>query len=1120
MPNEHKQRALFIGLGGSGVKTVLKTRQRLLDRTEGATESERRKAFHDLYRFVMVDTDKLSRSMVEAEVPLSEEEDLGNDHVDLGSVVPLQVYSAARSSEQRTPRQRRLIEFVGTTLTRDLRQNSLRNGAGAYRVNSRIGLQEKYDRVRSIVSSAIDTLTSEGNITGIKPGSSLCVWVVSGLAGGTGSGILLDVLYLADRVLRQKGQAAPQIRAVLFTPGSFTNFHNPEIIMSNGYSAMQEIGYFLSNSQNNHFQHVSVVPDDANWFGDKFSYWPVYHSAIPIDSTINGGGAMTDKSLYENSAEMLTCLQLSAAEGAAASPLDNTLQDAGGTDKLTAFGYVALKKPVHLFRRYLHARRLLEVCDAFLGVDFQETTENTRLASDWIERVIESITGRILTRNDSIEGQIAKDESVSLGQEQLDHWTTRDEEQSMTQGGGDTGINLRRSIKARFETLNGGSAENNSENLEAKLDQYFNNNFFDEKSRFIKKSPHENSVTFVAESLREILRAESDCFNQFREIQSSFSKTSFQWAISESVRRAVNRSISDQGVAFTAGLVVKCDKDLDNLRQTSLAGLAKNLQKMRLVLATEVQAFEVKTEGDAEELRRKIKILLALVKESMVARCQSELIAWLCEGDTGWIDREIVHGLSDLRGEAVKARETSKAEYEINLPKLFRTSSSEVTTRYLPDPVDMLSSEGWKATRTNEFSRYYTSLFPEATNSPRTLLGKIGSGISVAADELDDDFFASFLPKESGGDSRSPSRIISVIKNQVSAGTEVAIKTSAGSEALEFLEKPLVEVFKNAPPERQTELRRIFGATDRLFFPLAQGSASGGKPISIYAGTNKDFARELGYNEPGNYWVQDSDSNVLLKLYFEGAFSFKDYYHYGSAEGSYRSVLQKLIEEGREDHQPHIHRSFVNGSEIGDNVADAMHGMLPIARDLMGGIKTPEEDFDRLFATCWLYSELSKHLTSEILGMVYEQELVAGRTIYSPFSLRKDKAMQYGGWIDSADAIQLRDGKIKISAARMKDHVGRYKGNVFDVYPCMKREDASIIAVLKDFEQKLRRANHRDQLMGGMSAAVAEMLRHLNDDCMIDSRTKGTWGKQIETAIELLSSDDGILPYIHHILQS
>lgn len=1116
MPNENKQRALFIGLGGSGVKTVLKTRQRLLARTEGADEPTRRKAFQNLYRFVLIDTDKLSRSMDDAGVDRHEEEELRLDHVDLGAVVPIQVYAAARSAEARTPKQKRLLEFVGTTLTRDLRQSSLRDGAGAYRVNSRIGLAENHDRTSDVIKSAIEALTSEGNTVGIKPGTALNVWVVSSLAGGTGSGILLDVLYLADRILRSKGQAAPKIRAVLFTPGSFTNFHTPEVIMSNGYSAMQEISCFLANSKDNLFKLVSVVPDDPNWAGEVFSYWPVYHSAIPVDSTVHGGGDMSDKALFENTAEMLTYLQLSSAEGAAASPLDNCLQTASATDRLTAFGYVALRKPVHLFERYLLARRRVEVLGALLGREFKES-ESSLMTNEWIERVVESITGRLLTRQGkgaeaTIAGLIGNNLSPSsLSQELMDEMASRDEEELRTQEGADTGINLRRSIKERFEDLRGGSS-GAVRSLESELAEEFNNSFFDDKDRFIKKGASENAAAFLSDVFKKLERATLDCISDFRNVQMPQSGQFYQRQITESMRRAVNRAICKHGVTFASGLVQHCDNQLDELRIAKLSTLIQNLQSLRLALQTEIQAMEVKTADDAVELASKVKILVGLVKELTVAECQSELIAWLCEGDyNGWLDREVKTGLADLQGEVVKAREMAKSAYENELPKMFRASAADVTTQYLPNPVEMLGERGWKQDRDNAFSRYYSSLFAGSANSPESLLSKIGSGLFLRTAGVGAELFASFLPENRGGDSRRAAAIVSVLEDEIAASTELTLRSSTDSEARRFLDKPLAEVFHDFP-ERQTALKRTFGETDKLFFPLAQGRKGGGMRIAIYAGNNRDFARELGCKAT-DPWVQDSDPNVLLKLYFEGAFSFPDYFHYRSAEGSYGAVLQRIVDEGREGHQPHIHRMFVNGAPIGRNVAQAIETMTPTSVDFAKGIATPYDDFDRIFATCWLYSELPNHLPPETLDLVFEQALVVSESCYSPFSLRKSRAVQSAAWVESADAIQNHGEKIKIQKERLKKRVSHFRGSVFEAYEAMMKDEAFITALLRDFELKLKRTAHRARLIDGLAAATQAMLGQLAE-CEKDPRTSGRWSREIATAKANLTTDRGVVPHV------
>ena len=1114
MPNEHKQRALFIGLGGSGVKTVLKTRQRLLARTEGADEPARKKAFRSLYRFILIDTDKLSRSIEDAGLPRDEEEELRGDYVDLGPVVPIQVWEAARSAEARTPKQKRLLEYVGTTLTRDLRLNSLRDGAGAYRVNSRIGLGETYDQAVGAIQSAVEALTSEGNTVGIKPGSALNVWVVSSLAGGTGSGILLDALYLTDRILRSKGQAAPKIRAVLFTPGSFTSFHTPEVIMSNGYSAMQEISYFLANRSTNHFRFVSAVPDRPDWEGTTFASWPVYEAAIPVDSTIQGAGSMTDKALYENTAEMLSYLQLSAAEGAAASPLDNCLQTASSTDRLTAFGYVALRKPVHLFERYLLARRRLQVMAALLCKEFRES-ENAKAANDWLERIVEPITGRLLARSDETEIGLAdlREDNRSpgaLSEELMDHVANRDEEQLLTQSGA-VGPNLRRGIKEHFEDLKGGAGSGLS-SLQSALEDEFNNNFFDEKDRFIKKGAQENAAAFVATAVERLDKTAIACVNEFRNIQSAQSSKFYEQQLADSLRRATNRSICENGVAYTAGLIHHCDNLLDELRQFRLAQLRQNLQALRLALQSEIQAIEVKNEDDAVELSVKVKTLVGLVKEHTVAECQNELLAWLCEGDQkGWIDQELEPGLADLRGEVVKAHELAKNTFENELPKTFRASAADVTTRYLPDPVEMLGARGWKEERQNVFSRYYASLFAGDAHSESALLLKIGDGGFLRAPGVRTELFVSFLPEKSGGEGRRPTAIVSILEEEISASTEASLKASTDSEARKFLDKPLAEIFRDFP-ERQTELKRIFGSNDKLFFPLVQGRKGGGMRVSIYAGSNKDFARELGYKDT-DPWVQESDGNVLLKLYFEGAFSFADYYHHGAAEGSYRSVLQHIVSEGREGHQPHIHRSFVNSAPVGRNVTQALETIIPGSVEFAAGISTPYDDFDRAFATCWLYSELPNHLPPDVLELVFEQALVPEDRCYSPFILRKNLGLYSGAWAESADAIKPTGDKIKIEKSRLKTRARHFRGSAFDVYSAMKKDEASIFALLKDYESKLKRTSHCGELAKGIEAAVNAITSEL-EDCAKDPKTNGRWARQIAATKANLTTPAGIVPHV------
>jgi predicted ribosome quality control (RQC) complex YloA/Tae2 family protein len=148
--------------------------------------------------------------------------------------------------------------------------------------------------------------------------------------------------------------------------------------------------------------------------------------------------------------------------------------------------------------------------------------------------------------------------------------------------------------------------------------------------------------------------------------------------------------------------------------------------------------------------------------------------------------------------------------------------------------------------------------------------------------------------------------------------------------------------------------------------------------------------------------------------------------------------------------------------------------------------------------------------------LVFEQELVVRDSAYAPVLFELSKAMQYGAWVDSADAIQPRGGKIRIARARIKKQVGYFKGNVFDVFPTMKRDSAAISFILRDFEQKLRSTDRRADLENGLESAIKEMRSHLSQ-CQANPRTSGQWAGQL-AEIDALLDENGILPHVRHIL--
>lgn len=1116
MANENKKRALYIGLGGSGVTTVLKIRQRLLEKTEGAGPKEQREAFNDLYRFILIDTDKLSSTLTFAGIDQSEEQELRlqNAYVNLGPTIPNLVYQTAIDATKSTPRQKRLIEFVGAS-QKDLKDKPLITGAGANRINSRIGLAECYTDALEKITNAIAALRDTENQTGIKPDANLDVWVVSGLSGGTGSGIVMDVLYLTDRLMRQADYKAPMIRTVLFMPQSFTKNPavKPEVMLSNGYAAMQEFKYF-KNQKLNQFKYVSVVPDLDAWSGSVYASWSVYLAAITIDSTINGGGSMNDKAIYENTAEMLAYLQLSTSEAKMASPIDNLIEEG---DSITAFGYVALKKPVELFTKYVGTRRMLEVATAFLGAELQENSDTKKVVDSMIEQVVESQLGRLLGRGGLEEAkQEAKLQEISfdvIDENLLTILNNRDEEQLVDTEGRPFKEHLRKEISVGF------GKPDVVGSFGQWFDEEFELTFFKENLDF-KKSAIQTAPNFVNDVVKKLAQTTSEVLGSFRGQTSSKMKDQLM----NSFRKAINRTICDHGVAFTLGLVKKCDNILDAYRHGQLSKVSKNLQKIKLDLQSSIESDATKIRnGDAARLlKEKIDKLVTVVRESLVAECHEELIAWLCERDSGWLDREVLTGLNYLKVQAVGRQSTANTEFTVSLPGLFRAASNEATTRYLPDPADMLGDDGgWNTDQQkNEFSRFYDSLFSTQELSAASLLRKIASGPTTSDQSKIEEktIFSAFLNEKAGGSSMNAEAIVEYLRNTIAESTHSTLATSSGSLASSFLKKSMTEIF-NSYPGRQKEIRDMFNAEDRFFFPLAVGDGSNKKRLSIYAGNDQDFAESLGC-DTGDF-VTDANPNSLVKFYFKGPFTFEDYSYFESAMGCYKSICNKVtILHEEKAHQPHIHRGFLNAAPTGESVAECMEVLNPDSKETAGDIDVYNKDvfFASEFIAFLLYAELPNHVDPNDIGLIFEQELIVSETCYSPLIISNSNAVLQVSWVKSADAVMLvsdKDAykKVKIQLQLMQQKVRQFRGTIFNAYNAMKKDVASLSVLLKDYESKLRRVDSgfRTKMISGIDPAVL-VLQHKLDACASDPKVSVLW-KELPSIRAILAKTDGVVEH-------
>lgn len=235
-------RTLFVGLGGTGVKAILRAKQCFVD------------AYGDIppmVAFIAIDTDKAIReksvtSRTGKEVKLSENEICFCGIT--GSA--LEIYNNHLSQFQWVPR--RNARFL----------SNLRNtGAGAVRSNGRFLARHNATDIGKRVASKVAEIGKpipigsrfayDTNKDGVEYPTK--VNIVGSVAGGTGSGTFLDMLVLVAKTLRETGLAY-SISPWLVLPDVFRHMAPGPAsanVYQNAYGAIRELDYLYHLPKDN-----------------------------------------------------------------------------------------------------------------------------------------------------------------------------------------------------------------------------------------------------------------------------------------------------------------------------------------------------------------------------------------------------------------------------------------------------------------------------------------------------------------------------------------------------------------------------------------------------------------------------------------------------------------------------------------------------------------------------------------------------------------------------------------------------------------------------------------------------------------------------------------------------
>ena len=271
------RRSLFVGLGGTGMKTILKTKSVLLDNYGQDGE------LPPLFAFLGIDTDcneydLPTKAKTNERLTLS-----ARERFSISVNNPKAYFENSKRDMQWMPHQNKI--FI----------NTLNRGAGQVRSNGRLAFMYNRERLKERLRTALtDVRSSESysakwkNYQALESGddgnANTEVHIVFSLSGGTGCGTFIDVAYLMREIARENN-ADITINGYGVLPGVFMQEIKAPAARSrvqpNAYGALRDLDYLMSLTTDERLVKIS-------WQAQETDETP-YDSIVLIDNKNSEG---------------------------------------------------------------------------------------------------------------------------------------------------------------------------------------------------------------------------------------------------------------------------------------------------------------------------------------------------------------------------------------------------------------------------------------------------------------------------------------------------------------------------------------------------------------------------------------------------------------------------------------------------------------------------------------------------------------------------------------------------------------------------------------------------------------------------------------------------------------
>lgn len=278
-------KTLYIGIGGNGVKTLAAIKRKMESYEQFRRANGDQVINNDEFLFLDTDTKDilgipgvdLEKDFVSLDITPATQYDWEKDHSSADATRFFEWYDGKKTGTSPHP---------------------LSSGAGAIRMDGRLGLYANRVKFMKFVYDKLDVLntaTRDQNLNTLP----ICIYVFSGTSGGTGSGILLDVLMTIDKKyteIIQDPNKAPSTTLFLFGPNQTFTIERDGTIKTkkacNGAAFLFELDAIKRCTVKNNLGSHKIFNRFSGWVNDleltRPFHFPKY--VYYLDNTLTATG--------------------------------------------------------------------------------------------------------------------------------------------------------------------------------------------------------------------------------------------------------------------------------------------------------------------------------------------------------------------------------------------------------------------------------------------------------------------------------------------------------------------------------------------------------------------------------------------------------------------------------------------------------------------------------------------------------------------------------------------------------------------------------------------------------------------------------------------------------------